>query len=55
MPAAPAIAHSPAHGERKPLTLPAWPVASILALYPLWWALGLGVLIFAKQVRGKRL
>ena len=47
MPAAPVIAQSPAHGERKPLTLPAWPVASILALYPLWWALGLGVLIFA--------
>ena len=47
MPAAPAIAQRPAHGERKPLTLPAWPVASILALYPLWWVLGLGVLIFA--------
>lgn len=31
---------------RRPLTLPAWPVASALALYPLWWALGLGVLIF---------
>ncbi|GLY01057.1 O-antigen ligase family protein [Actinoplanes sp. NBRC 101535] len=27
-------------------TLPAWPVAGILLLYPLWWALGLGVLIF---------
>jgi hypothetical protein len=37
----------PAHGARKTITLPAWPVASILALYPLWWALGLGVLIFA--------
>jgi O-antigen ligase len=38
----------PAHGTaaRKPVDLPAWPVASILALYPLWWALGLGVLIF---------
>ncbi|MFI5890695.1 hypothetical protein ACIA5D_11325 [Actinoplanes sp. NPDC051513] len=51
-PAAPATADTqrtggPAHGARKPLTLPAWPVASILALYPLWWALGLGVLIFA--------
>lgn len=50
--AAPAAAETgrtggPAHGARKPLTLPAWPVASILALYPLWWALGLGVLIFA--------
>lgn len=30
----------------KDLTLPAWPVAGILLLYPLWWALGLGVLIF---------
>ncbi|GAA2621101.1 hypothetical protein [Paractinoplanes durhamensis] len=37
----------PAHGARKTITLPAWPVAGILALYPLWWALGLGVLIFA--------
>jgi hypothetical protein len=51
-PVAPATADiqrtgGPAHGARKPLTLPAWPVASILALYPLWWALGLGVLIFA--------
>jgi len=27
-------------------TLPAWPVAWMLAFYPLWWALGLGVLIF---------
>ncbi len=26
--------------------LPAWPVAALLAGYPLWWALGLGVLIF---------
>ncbi|MGK5680904.1 hypothetical protein [Actinoplanes sp. URMC 104] len=39
-------AGGPAHGTRN-RTLPAWPVASILALYPLWWALGLGVLIFA--------
>jgi hypothetical protein len=38
----------PAHGtaSRKPITLPAWPVGAMLALYPLWWALGLGVLIF---------
>lgn len=27
-------------------TLPAWPLAGVLLLYPLWWALGLGVLIF---------
>ena len=26
--------------------LPAWPVTVLLAAYPLWWALGLGVLIF---------
>jgi hypothetical protein len=26
--------------------LPAWPLTGILLLYPLWWALGLGVLIF---------
>jgi hypothetical protein len=26
--------------------LPAWPLAGVLLLYPLWWALGLGVLIF---------
>jgi hypothetical protein len=36
----------PAHGPRRPTALPAWPVASILAFYPLWWALGMGVLIF---------
>ncbi|OJF13589.1 hypothetical protein BG844_14510 [Couchioplanes caeruleus subsp. caeruleus] len=37
-----------AHGTapQRPISLPAWPVASVLALYPLWWALGLGVLIF---------
>jgi hypothetical protein len=35
---------------RRPLApevwLPAWPLTGILLLYPLWWALGLGVLIF---------
>jgi hypothetical protein len=43
-----AAAGRPAHGRaaRGPLTLPAWPVAALLAFYPLWWALGLGVLIF---------
>ncbi len=25
----------------------AWPLTGILLLYPLWWALGLGVLIFS--------
>jgi hypothetical protein len=30
----------------QPRTLPAWPVTGLLAFYPLWWALGLGVLIF---------
>ncbi len=29
-----------------PAALPAWPVVWLLASYPLWWALGLGVLIF---------
>jgi hypothetical protein len=38
----------PTHGTApaKPLLLPAWPVAGLLAFYPIWWALGLGVLIF---------
>ena len=36
----------PAHTPVKHLGLPAWPVAAVLALYPLWWAFGLGVLIF---------
>lgn len=47
--AAPAAARSggPAHGIAKSRALPAWPVVGVLALYPLWWALGLGVLIFA--------
>lgn len=37
----------PAHADAAPksLTLPAWPLAATLAFYPLWWALGLGVLI----------
>ena len=38
-------AHQAAPGKR-PTALPAWPLAGILAFYPLWWALGLGVLIF---------
>jgi O-antigen ligase len=33
-------------GPAEPRALPAWPVAGLLAFYPLWWALGLGVLIF---------
>jgi hypothetical protein len=33
------------HAARR-RTLPDWPVTLLLALYPLWWALGLGVLIF---------
>ncbi|MFC7534802.1 O-antigen ligase family protein [Actinoplanes sp. GCM10030250] len=36
----------PAHRTVKNRTLPAWPVAGVLLLYPVWWALGLGVLIF---------
>jgi hypothetical protein len=36
------------HAERPaaPPVLRAWPLAWLLAAYPLWWALGLGVLIF---------
>jgi hypothetical protein len=37
-------ADSPA--TTKPVALPAWPIVGLLALYPLWWALGLGVLVF---------
>ncbi len=44
---APATTGGPAHGAPRSRRLPAWPVASILACYPVWWALGLGVLIFA--------
>lgn len=39
----------PAHSATPPKpikSLPAWPVVALLAGYPLWWALGLGVLIF---------
>jgi hypothetical protein len=36
-----------ARQDGKNLALPAWPVAGVLAFYPLWWALGLGVIIFA--------
>ncbi|WP_229072085.1 hypothetical protein [Actinoplanes sp. DH11] len=44
---APAIpVAGPANRSAKNRSLPAWPVAGILLLYPLWWALGLGVLIF---------
>ncbi len=41
-------AAGPAHtaAAARPTALPAWPLASVLAFYPLWWALGLGVLIF---------
>lgn len=37
----------PAHGSApvKPTNLPPWPVTALLALYPLWWVAGLGVLI----------
>jgi hypothetical protein len=42
-----AAAHAgPAPRTTKNRTLPSWPVAGTLLLYPLWWALGLGVLIF---------
>ncbi|GAA2685597.1 O-antigen ligase family protein [Actinoplanes palleronii] len=40
------IAGPAQHRASRDLSLPSWPVAGILLLYPLWWALGLGVLIF---------
>lgn len=43
---APSYAGSAPRAAGKDLTLPAWPVSGILLLYPFWWALGLGVLIF---------
>jgi O-Antigen ligase len=38
----------PSHGSvsAKPVALPGWPITALLGFYPLWWALGLGVLIF---------
>jgi O-Antigen ligase len=41
-------AAGPSHGSvsAKPVALPGWPITALLGLYPLWWALGLGVLIF---------
>ncbi|MEU8655700.1 hypothetical protein [Actinoplanes philippinensis] len=47
MTAVAAAAHAgPAPRTTKNRSLPSWPVAGTLLLYPLWWALGLGVLIF---------
>ncbi|GGN27478.1 hypothetical protein FHR83_005218 [Actinoplanes campanulatus] len=48
MTAVAAVAHAGTAPEISPKSrsLPSWPVAGILLLYPLWWALGLGVLIF---------
>ena len=40
-----AAAPGPGRAER-PHRLPAWPVTGLLLLFPLWWALGLGTLIF---------
>jgi O-antigen ligase len=39
MPAAPVVVASQG-------VLPAWPVTALLLLYPAWWALGMGVLVF---------
>lgn len=36
----------PAHAAREPGELRPWPVVGMLLLYPLWWVLGLGTLIF---------
>ena len=38
--------HADGSVPAEPVALPAWPVVGLLAFYPLWWALGLGVLIF---------
>ncbi|MEV6343485.1 hypothetical protein [Actinoplanes sp. NPDC051851] len=43
---APATPFAAPGSRTKNRDLPSWPVAGILLLYPLWWALGLGVLIF---------
>ncbi|GAA3266988.1 hypothetical protein Dvina_49245 [Dactylosporangium vinaceum] len=37
---------APPSVRRRVHRLNAWPITGILLLYPLWWALGLGVLIF---------
>ncbi|GAB3863679.1 hypothetical protein ACFPIJ_49875 [Dactylosporangium cerinum] len=43
----PSLQAAPGPGLAKKLhRLPAWPVTGLLMLYPLWWALGLGTLIF---------
>jgi hypothetical protein len=36
----------PHRTDRAQVPLPRWPVVALLLPYPLWWALGLGVLIF---------
>lgn len=36
----------PARTGFRSLLGPGWPLTLLLALYPLWWALGLGVLVF---------
>jgi hypothetical protein len=47
MTAVAAVVHAgPAPRTTKNRALPSWPVAGVLLFYPLWWALGLGVLIF---------
>ncbi|GAA3201213.1 O-antigen ligase family protein [Dactylosporangium siamense] len=43
----PSLQAAPRPGlTQRPHRLPAWPVTGLLMLYPLWWALGLGTLIF---------
>jgi hypothetical protein len=32
--------------RRSGRRLPAWPLTGVLLLYPVWWGLGLGVLVF---------
>jgi len=44
--AAPRTRHAAGVHRRAGILRPGWPLTGILLLYPLWWALGLGVLIF---------
>lgn len=43
--AVPPVRRRPRRVPMLPLT-PAWPLTALLLFFPLWWALGLGVLIF---------
>lgn len=40
------VTHARPRARSRPRLKPGWPLVGLLALYPLWWALGLGVLVF---------